>query len=187
MSWLKGNTTWGNLATDLTKLVCGEIADGVGTTCATGDRWVRDVTRTVTDAVLNSTTTVTSATAAFTAADVGAYLIATGVPSSTTIASVTNATTVVLSVAATASASGVSAKICLDTIRTPAAKDVATGLSANRTGYFTAVGVSNATSPMSVPATTVCRVTAPFSSEPTQQTYHRWYLFVQISVANSVP
>jgi hypothetical protein len=67
--------------------------------------------RTVTDGVLNSTTTVTSATAAFTAADVGAVVTATGVPAGTTIASRTNATTVVLSAAATATATGVTVKI----------------------------------------------------------------------------
>lgn len=186
MTWLKGSTTWGNLATDLTKLICGEIADGSSVTCAAGDRWVRDVTRTVTDAVLNSTTTLTSATAAFTAADVGSYVIATGVPSSTTIATVTNATTVVLSAAATATASGVSAQICLDTIRTPAAKDVATGACANRTGYFSALGVPSTTAPMSATGPTVCRVTNPFTSEPGTQTLHRWIIRVTVLTANSV-
>jgi hypothetical protein len=64
--------------------------------------------RTVTDAVLNSTTTVTSATAAFVAADIGRIVSATGIPAGTTIANVTNGTTAVLAAAATASATGVS-------------------------------------------------------------------------------
>lgn len=64
-------------------------------------------TRTVTDGVLNSTTTVTSASAAFSQSDKGKLISATGITSGTTIASVTNATTVVLSAAATATATGV--------------------------------------------------------------------------------
>jgi hypothetical protein len=63
--------------------------------------------RTVTDGVLNSTTTVTSATAAFTASDVGRPVSGVGIPAGATIATVTNATTVQLSVAASATASGV--------------------------------------------------------------------------------
>lgn len=64
--------------------------------------------RTVADGVLNSTTTVTSATAAFVAGDVGKLVVGTGIPAGTTIASRTNATTIVLSQAATGTASGVS-------------------------------------------------------------------------------
>lgn len=67
--------------------------------------------RTVSDGVTASSTTVTSATAAFISADVGAAITGTGIPGSTTIASVTNATTVVLSAAATATATGVSLTI----------------------------------------------------------------------------
>jgi hypothetical protein len=63
--------------------------------------------RFVADAVLNSSTTVTSATAAFTSADVGSFVTGTGIPAGATVASVTNATTIVLSAAATATASGV--------------------------------------------------------------------------------
>jgi HK97 family phage major capsid protein len=63
--------------------------------------------RTVADGVLNSTTTVTSATAAFVAADVGKAVVGTGIPTGAVIASRTNATTIVLSAAATATANGV--------------------------------------------------------------------------------
>jgi hypothetical protein len=63
--------------------------------------------RSVTDAVLNSTSTVTSATAGFTASDVGRSVAGTGIPGGATIAAVTNATTIVLSAAATATATGV--------------------------------------------------------------------------------
>jgi len=65
----------------------------------------------VTDGVTNSTTTVTSATAAFTANDVGAPISGGSIPAGATIASFTNSTTVVISAAATASASGVSLTI----------------------------------------------------------------------------
>lgn len=67
--------------------------------------------RTVTDGVLNSTTTLTSATANFVPSDFGKALVGTGIPANTTIANVVNATTVTMSAAATASASGVSVQI----------------------------------------------------------------------------
>lgn len=61
------------------------------------------VGRTVADgATTSASTTVTSATAAFTSLDVGAVIATANLPVGTTIASVTNATTVVASVAATA-------------------------------------------------------------------------------------
>jgi len=64
--------------------------------------------RSVTDGVTtNASTTVTSATAAFTQADKGKLIAGTGITSGTTIASVTNATTVVLSAAATASGTSI--------------------------------------------------------------------------------
>ena len=59
----------------------------------------------ITDGVSNSTTTITSATAAFTAADVGATITGTDLPAAVYIASVTNATTAVLSAAATGTGS----------------------------------------------------------------------------------
>jgi flagellar hook protein FlgE len=52
-------------------------------------------------------TTLTSATANFTAADVGKAISGAGIPAGTTIQSVTNGTTIVLSQAATATAAGV--------------------------------------------------------------------------------
>lgn len=70
-----------------------------------------DAGRSVTDGVLNSTTTLTSATAAFVAGDKGRLLTGTGIPAETYIVSVTNGTTVVMSKAATATASGVSVAI----------------------------------------------------------------------------
>jgi len=69
-------------------------------------------TRTVADGVTTlSSTTLTSATAAFVASDVGKTVAGTGIPTGTTIASVTNATTVVMSAAATAAGTGVSVTI----------------------------------------------------------------------------
>ena len=68
-------------------------------------------TRTVTDGVLNETTTLTSASAAFTLSDVGRLVTGTGIPAGTTIASRVDATEVVMSQAATATASGVTVLI----------------------------------------------------------------------------
>lgn len=63
--------------------------------------------RRITDGVLNSTTTVVSATAAFVSPDdVGRSVTGTGIPSSTVISSVTNATTIVISHAATVTGTG---------------------------------------------------------------------------------
>lgn len=67
--------------------------------------------RSVTDGVLNSTTLVTSATAAWTQADVGKSISAVGIPAGTVIAVVVNGTNITLSQAATASASGVTLTI----------------------------------------------------------------------------
>ncbi|MGP8160421.1 MAG: phage major capsid protein [Candidatus Dormibacteria bacterium] len=67
--------------------------------------------RFVADGVTNATTTVTSATAAFTSADVGSFVTGVGIPAGATIASVTNATTIVLSAAATTTATGVTLTI----------------------------------------------------------------------------
>ena len=67
--------------------------------------------RTVSDGVLNATTTVTSATAAFVAGDVGKNISGGSIPSGAFIVSRTNGTTVVISAAATGSASGVTLTI----------------------------------------------------------------------------
>jgi hypothetical protein len=66
----------------------------------------RGSSRTVVDAVTNGTTTVTSATAAFSANDVNLPVLGTNMPPGDTIQSVTNATTAVLSLAATGSTTG---------------------------------------------------------------------------------
>lgn len=71
------------------------------------EKTVASFRRTVTDVVTNSTITITSATAAFTAADVGASVVLSGGGSlSTTIATFTNATTVDLAAAPGWSTSG---------------------------------------------------------------------------------
>ncbi len=64
-------------------------------------------TRTVTDAVTAVGTTLTSATAAFTYADVGRSVTGGSIPAGATIASVQSGTSVTLSAAATAAANGV--------------------------------------------------------------------------------
>jgi hypothetical protein len=63
--------------------------------------------RTVNDAAItNKKATLTSATAAFTAADKGSNLVGTGIPAGVTIKAVTNATTVTMSKNATATLTG---------------------------------------------------------------------------------
>jgi autotransporter adhesin len=62
-----------------------------------------DGNRTLMDAFTTSgSTTITSSTAYFTAADVGKPIVGAGIPAGTTVAAVTNSTTATLSVAATA-------------------------------------------------------------------------------------
>lgn len=85
-----------------------QITSGVGTVTAAQDAGQGGV---FTDAVTNSTTLITSATAAFTFSDVGRPISGAGIPANTTIASVTSATNAVMSQAATASASGVTITI----------------------------------------------------------------------------
>jgi HK97 family phage major capsid protein len=75
---------------------------------------------------------VTSATAAFTTADVGSTVSGTGIPTGTTIASRTNATTVVLSAAATATATGVTLTI---TVPTAIYDHLVDGLTASQDAY----------------------------------------------------
>jgi len=68
-------------------------------------------TRTVTDGVTNTDTSLVSATANFVLGDVGRQVNGTGITAGTTIASRTNSTTVVLSQATTATATGVTVLI----------------------------------------------------------------------------
>jgi hypothetical protein len=189
MGFLRGTTTWGALPQKIAQLMCGEVADDTSTTLPTGDRWVRETARTVTDGVLNATTTLTSATANFTVADTGSSVYATGVPLGTVISSVTNATTVVLSAAATASASGVTVLVSTDCLRTPTAKDVNTGPCSNRTGYFCAMGgLSLGQNVVDTPATTLVKVTAPFTGDPGSTSgFHRWQVWAQVTTVNSTP
>jgi hypothetical protein len=69
-------------------------------------RLISDRFRTVADGVTNSTTTLTSATMAFTSDDVGQPISGGSIPVGTTISSFTNSTTVIMSQAAAGSASG---------------------------------------------------------------------------------
>lgn len=68
-------------------------------------------TRTVTDGVTNSSTTITSATAAFTDADLNGAISGTGIPAGARITARASGTSVTISSAATATASGVSLTI----------------------------------------------------------------------------
>lgn len=69
--------------------------------------------RSVADGVTNETTTVTSSTGAFTAADVGKSISGTGIPTGAYIVSITSGTSIVISAAATATATGVTITIGL--------------------------------------------------------------------------
>jgi hypothetical protein len=102
------------------------------------------MTRTVTDGVtVSSSTTLTSATAAFTSADVGNPITGTNIPAATTISGYTSATSVTLSKPATASGSPVTFKIFGDGNRS-VMDAVTTHNSASitsATAYFTAADV----------------------------------------------
>jgi hypothetical protein len=77
-----------------------------------GLTWTPIPDRTLTDAATtNGSTTLTSASGAFTSAHVGRVLTGAGIPAGTYIVSVTDATHVVMSAAATATATGVSVGI----------------------------------------------------------------------------
>lgn len=91
-----------------------EVADALESARNSGK--FKAAERTVTDAVVNATTTVTSATAAFTSADVGKVVIIEGAGSGAStligrIAAVVNATTITL--ASTAGASGTGKRIVI--------------------------------------------------------------------------
>lgn len=84
----------------------GLITSGVAAVTST-----QDVARSVTDGATNSNTTVTSATAAFVAGDVGRPISGAGIPTGTTISAVGSATSITISQAATATATGVTLSI----------------------------------------------------------------------------
>jgi len=78
-----------------------------GSTAGTAAFTIRSVSRDTADgATTSGSTTVTSATMAFTANDLGAAIVGTNIPAGATISSVTNATTVVISAAATGTGAG---------------------------------------------------------------------------------
>lgn len=91
-------------------LLCGSSAAGItGLLASAGTTLIHS--RKITDGVTNTDTSLVSATAAFTSADVGSTVAGAGIYAASTIASVTNATTVVLSHATTATATGVTITI----------------------------------------------------------------------------
>ncbi|HEX4776252.1 MAG TPA: flagellar hook protein FlgE [Acidimicrobiia bacterium] len=115
----KNLTIGGNLPADApagTALTTGiTVYDTQGKAVKITFTLTKAANRTVLDGSTTSgSTTFTSATANFTAADVGKAITGAGIPAGTTIASVTNGTTVVLSNAATATAAGVQTAIATD-------------------------------------------------------------------------
>jgi hypothetical protein len=101
------------------------------------------MTRTVYDGVTNGSVTLTSATAAFTSADVGNPITGTNIPAATTISGYTSATSVTLSQNATASGSPVTFKIYGDGNRTVIDAVTTHGSTTltSATAYFTAADV----------------------------------------------
>jgi hypothetical protein len=188
VTWLRGATTWGTLAYDLTRLITGEMPDGQGVTAAAGDRWVREDSRQVTDAVTTTgTTTISSASAGFTAGDVGSFVTAPGVPAGAAITAVTNATTATMSAAATATGAGVTAQIHTDSIRTPPVSDVDSGIMANRAGYFTSIGSDAlAATALATPATASVRVTTPVTGTVPVAWGTRWLIRLNYPGSNPV-
>ncbi len=86
------------------------VTAGSGTSAFTVSPLIHShAARTVTDAVLNGTTTLTSSTAHFTAADLYMQVGGAGIPTPTNISAVNSPTSITLSRPATTSASGVSA------------------------------------------------------------------------------
>lgn len=67
--------------------------------------------RTITDGVLNATTTITSAAAAFTSLDLGSAVTGIGIPPLTSIITITSSTSVVLNQATNTTSSGVTINI----------------------------------------------------------------------------
>lgn len=193
MTWVQGVSQWGTLAYDLTRVIAGEVPDGNAVTVAAADRWVRDQTRTVSNVTTAAgSVTVTAAAASFTAEDVTAFFTAPGVPAATTIGAVTNSTTVVLSAPATATATGVTAQVHQDAIRTPDHVNVDPGDMPNRCGYFASIANPTGSAAMCGAATpaaaggyaTALRVTAPFTGAGP---YPRWLWRLVVSTANTVP
>lgn len=132
--------------------------------------------RTITDAILNGTTTLVSPQQAnFTAKDVGAVLVGTGIPGGTTIFSVTNGTTITMTASASA---GVDVTVNIETGSIKGYSSVAnypdpvsgawkrrtfidgvvngtTTLTSAQEAQFTAADVGAAVSGSSIPANTV--------------------------------
>lgn len=115
--------------------------------------------RTVTDGVTNSTATLTSASAAFTSADLGRLVTGAGIPNNTTILQVNSGTSVTLSAAATATASSVS--ITITPYLVPVARQVTDGVTTNTsttitsaTAVFTAGDVGKLVTSTNIPANT---------------------------------
>ena len=102
------------------------VWSGIFDAPSAGNLWfAQPLARVVGDAVTTAgSTTLTSATADFTAADVGQLVIAAGVPIGATIASITNSTTAVMSAEAEASATGVT--LAVPTPVTVASSDILT-------------------------------------------------------------
>lgn len=121
-------------------------------------------TRSFADAVTNTSTTLTSATAAFTSADVGKTVVGTGpnaadIFAGTTIASVTNATTVVLSHATTGTHTGVGIILGgggIKLVQATAGYDVTENLAGRPAKTYHIAGTGNISITPSVPSNMTC-------------------------------
>ncbi|WP_189113603.1 IPT/TIG domain-containing protein [Pilimelia terevasa] len=157
-----GNKTIGEVAECINVLVVSDTevicSMNLRSRISTTGTYTTVAARTVADgATTNASTTLTSATAAFTSADVGMSLSVasnTQVPAGTTIVSVTNPTTVVLSAAATATATGVSTTIGPRTAASVTTVNASTGVTA-AAPQFTVADVGRSITGTGIPAGTV--------------------------------
>lgn len=143
--------------------------------------------RTVTDGATATSTALTSATANFVAADVGATVTGSGIPGATTIASVTNATTVVLSASTTATAGSVSVTIART--NTLGLSSFQTAINADFASYFTTVPQLFATTAAPSVALLIVSPTLVLSINPGQWigfNYGNWQVLANSVMAGSV-
>ncbi len=127
--------------------------------CPTTAQAIPAVSRSVSDGVIATSTSLVSATANFVSSDVGRVVAGTGIAPGTTISTVTNATTVVLSTATTASASSVTvligARRVTDLVTTNGSKNISSASAA-----FSPADIGSTVYSTNV-ATTIASVTSP--------------------------
>lgn len=182
MTWLRGTTLWNTLPADLTRLICGEMADSQGVTVAAGDRWVRDFRKSVPDAVYTAgSSIVVSSSVGFKTDAYPAYISGASLAPGTVSSSAGGNS---ITVTPTPTVSGTGVDYFTDSIRTPASTNVDSGVMANRAGYFSNIGTGTANG-LATPNATSCRVSAPYSAGPGAGNW--WAARIVVNTANTVP